>query len=131
MKFFLTCDVDWESRIDKVLHALIDSGIKAFFEKKEYGDSLIDISINLNCNNPDYNHKQRIRFLKLEKVLYLDLMFDLNQFKSIEQSERQNIVAKKMVTELPAIIAKYKFKNFDLLAFEADLVGCFKQIKWL
>ena len=58
-------------------------------------------------------------------------MFDLNQFKSIEQSERQNIVAKKMVTELPAIIAKYKFKNFDLIAFEADLVGCFKQIKWL
>ena len=127
----ITCDIDWESRLDKVLDSIIDAGYKHYFEKRNYGSSLNEMFVVAMCRNPEYNFKQRIRLSKKEKVLYLDLMFDLNQFKVIEQNEREKIFATKFVTEIPPIVAKYKFDDFDLPQFEADLKKFLNKLKWL
>ena len=128
MRFLLTYDANWEAKIDVVLTRLGETGFKTMFEKKNYGASVEVIGIVLMCRNPSLNFKQRIRYVKAEKELYLDIMLDFYQFEKIEQTERNKIVAEKLIKEVPIIIAKYKFKDFDLPKFEADLTKCFKKV---
>ncbi len=125
MNFKILYDADWEAKLDKVLSNFSDKGFKLYFEKKEYGSSLDEIVVILMCRNPDYNFNQRIRFSKKEKTLYLDIMLNLNQFKELEQTERNRLVSQRLFRELPPIIAKYKLESFDLEKFEKDLQ------KWL
>jgi len=128
MDLFITCDANWEARINKVLYALQDTGCQAFFAKRNYGDPINGIRIVLMCRYPYLKFKQRIRFYKKDGWLYLDLMLDINQFESIDQNERNKIVAKKFIDEVPAIIAKYKFKGFDLQRFTIDLSKFMKKL---
>jgi len=55
-------------------------------------------------------------------------MLDFDQFKRIDQQERNKIVAEKFIAEIPAIIAKYKFQDFDLKKFTADLSKFMKKL---
>ena len=50
----------------------------------------------------------------------MDIMLDMNQFMNIEQNERDKIVAHKLISEVPTIIAKYKLKDFDIAKFQKD-----------
>lgn len=131
MRFNILSDTDWDSKVDKVLDTLTDFEYRRYFEEKNYGDSLEGITIVFMCRNPEYNFKQRIRYSKKEKKIYLDIMLDLNQFRQIEQGERERIVAQRLVAEIPPIIAKYKFPDFDLTKFETDIRKLLKKIKWL
>lgn len=131
MRFNILSDADWDSKIDKVLDTLSDFGYRRLFEEKDYGDSLDGITVVFMCRNPEHNFKQRIKYSKKEKKVYLDIMLDLNQFRQIEQSERERIVAYKLVSEIPPIIAKYKLPDFDLPNFQEDLSRLLKEIKWL
>lgn len=130
MRFNLLSDANWESKVDKVLDSLSDFGYRDFFEQRNYGKSLDGITVILMCKNPKSNFKQRIRCSQKEKRLYLDIMLDLNEFTHIEQADREKIVARKLVTDLPPIIAKYKFPDFDLTRFESDLRDLLKNINW-
>ncbi|MNU02923.1 hypothetical protein D3C72_2467810 [compost metagenome] len=47
-------------------------------------------------------------------------MLDLNQFLQIDQNEREEIVVEKLITEVPAVVNKYKLEDFDILKFESD-----------
>ena len=114
-----------------MLHNIHDLGIKDFFAAKDYGTSIVGVSVFLICRDPSYNFKQRIRYLKKEQKLSLDIMLDLNEFKLIDQTEREKIVAGKLVKEITPVIAKYKFADFDLIRFETDLKGWFKRINWI
>jgi GGDEF domain-containing protein len=131
MRFNLLSDADWDSKIDKVLDTFSDFGYRRFFEEKNYGNSLDGITVVFMCRNPEHNFKQRIKHSKAEKKVYLDIMLDLNQFKQIEQRERERIVAQKLISEIPPIIDRYKFNDFDLPNFEIDLRKLLKKIKWL
>jgi len=121
MRFLITCDSDWEAKIDKVLDALYDTGSKEFFDKQNYGSSLDCVAVVLMCQNPALNLRRRIRQSKKEKTIYLDIMLDLNQFLRINQKERNRIVAEKLVAEVPPIIAKYKLGDFNLSMFKSHL----------
>jgi len=121
MRFLITCDSDWEAKIDKVLDALYDTGCKEFFDKQNYGSSLDCVAVVLMCQNPALNLRRRIRQSKKEKTIYLDIMLDLNQFLRINQKERNRIVAEKLVAEVPPIIAKYKLGDFNLSMFKSHL----------
>ncbi len=57
----------------------------------------------------------------------MDIMFDLQQFRTLQQEERERLVAAKIMTELPPVLKKYKFESFDAACFEADLGNWFKQ----
>jgi hypothetical protein len=121
MRFNILCDADWEAKVDEVLHYLSSLGYRRFFEERNYGDSLEGIIIDLICQDPELKLKQRIRYSKKEKKLYIDLMLDLLQFKQIDQVQRNKIVTDKIINEVPSIIAKYKFANFELTKLEVDL----------
>jgi len=131
MRFNLLSDANWESKIAKVLGALSDFGYRRFFEERNYGSSIDGITVVFMCRDTQLNFKQRIRHSKKEKKIYLDIMLDLDQFKRIEQGEKEKIVAHRLVSEIPSIIAKYKFNDFDIEEFEADLRLWLEKIKWL
>jgi len=80
------------------------------------------------CRDPYLNFKQRIRFEKKSSWLSLDIMLDFDQFKNLDQNQRNKIAAEKFISEIPAIIAKYKFKDFDLERFSADLSKFMKKL---
>lgn len=130
MKLSILSDADWDAKVDKVHFLLSDFGYRKFFERRSYGNSVEEVAVFLICRDPELNFKQRIKFSKRDKTLYLDIMLDLNQFRVIEQDEKNRIVAQKLVVEIPPIVAKYKFADFDLPGFEADLKGFLKKIKW-
>jgi len=121
MKLFLTSDSDWEAKINRITNQLYDTGYTRFFEEQYYGSSLDCVAIVLMCQDPSLNLKQRIRLSKKEKTIYMDIMLDLNQFLQIDQNEREEIVVEKLITEVPAVVKKYKLEDFDILKFESDL----------
>ncbi|CAD0007106.1 hypothetical protein [Flavobacterium chungangense] len=130
MDFGLTADINWESGVREVLNLIPNREFSDFFYSKNYGIDLNDIFIVLMCRNSEYNFKQRIRFIKKEKALYMDIMLDFDLFLKITQEERNRIVFEKLIKEVPEIIAKYKFKNFDLDTFKQDWTGLIKSITY-
>jgi hypothetical protein len=127
-RFFITSDAWWETKIDKVVEQINKSGLKKILESKNYGDDLNEVSIILMCRDPKLNFKQRIKFHKKEKDLSFDIMLDMDQMIKIDQDKRFEIVADKLVNEVPEIIDNYKFKNFDMKMFVNDLKKWRKQI---
>jgi len=121
MRFFITCDSDWEAKVDKVLDALDQTGYRKFFAEQDYGKSLDGVTVVLMCQDPALNLKQRIRYSKKEKKIYMDIMLDMFQFIRIDQKERNRIVVEKLIAEMPPIIAKYKLGDFNLSMFKAHL----------
>jgi len=128
MNFNITADSNWEAKIDKVLYALQDTGCQPYFEKRDYGKSIYGIGVVLMCRDPYLNFKQRIRFDKKTQWLSIDIMLDFDLFKQITLEEKNKIVAEKFIAEIPPIIAKYKFKDFDLIKFKADLSKFMKKL---
>ena|SRR6266853_3096860 len=131
MKMFITCDIWWESKVDKVLDDLADLGFRRFFEDKDYGGSVAGMGILLMCQRASLNLKQRIRFSKEKKKLSMDIMLDLEQMMQLDHESRRKIIAEKIVTEVPLVLKKYKFKEFDLPRFSKDLNDWFKKQGWL
>lgn len=131
MRFFITGDSNREAKLDEILDALYDLGFQKYFAEKGYDDSGIEIAVILMCRDPYLNFKQRIRFSKKENVLYMDIMLDFDQMKSADSETRKSIVAEKLVNEVPQIIAKYKFRDFDLKRFSLDLSNWFENQGWI
>lgn len=131
MRFFTTSDANSVSGIDEVSNALYKGGFEEYFSEKYYDDSGIKITIVFMCRSPHLNFKQRIRFSKKENKLYIDIMLDLDVMSSADPETRKRIVGEKLVNEVPQIIAKKKFKNFDLPRFSRDLRDWFEQHGWI
>ncbi|MCY0914180.1 hypothetical protein [Massilia antarctica] len=105
-----------------------ESGVQAvtdWFSKRgyweafatDYGDGLWTISIFLICRRPELNFKQRIRHQKKEKTLYMDIMLPFTEFVSASLEEREKKVVEAMLAEVPRIVRKYKFADFDTELF--------------
>jgi len=131
MRFRIVADYDGESKLDEVLDSFPGAVFEEFFAAKYYNDSGIGIGVVLMCRHPSLKFKQRIRFYRKENCLYIDIMLDFDQIKQADSTARKKIVAEKLVTEIPQIIAKYKFKDFDLTRFASDLRGWFEQQGWI
>ena len=121
MRLFITCDIFWESKVDKVLDRLDESGYVEHFEVQNYGSSMLGIVVVLMCQGAELELKRRIRFLKKDKTLYMDIMLDLKHFLVMSQKEREEVVIEKLISEIPAVINSYKLKDFDLQRFEGEL----------
>jgi hypothetical protein len=130
MKFFVTCDANIESGIDKVIYGM-NKEFDAYFGNRFYDDTGIEMAVILMCRDPRWNFKQRIRFKKKDNCLYIDIMFDLPVMEQTDAGTRKRIVAQKMTNEIPQIVAKYKFKDFDLTRFAADLRNWFEDHGWI
>jgi hypothetical protein len=131
MRFFITYDADIPAGLDDVLNPLVDLGFKKYFAEKYYEDSGIEMAVVLMCRDPRWNFKQRIRFVKKDNCLYMDIMLDYEHMTTTDTAGRKRYVAEKLVNEVPQIIAKYKFRDFDLKRFSSDLSHWFKDRGWI
>ena len=119
MHFFLTADCNWESKRD---HATRNLELREFFQDRSYGDDIAGgIYVVLMCRDPDLKFKQRIRFSKKDQSLSMDVMLDLPFFVSATHAQRREAVARQLLSDIPRVIDKYKFKNFDLATLSNDL----------
>lgn len=121
MRFSILADFDHESAIDKVMDRFHEVGVRKFFQEKNYGGTLMGITIVLMCRRPALKFKQRIRYSRKEEKIYLDLMLDYTEFISVSQEQRDKITARKIIDEVPSIIRKYKLPDFNYEEFESDL----------
>lgn len=119
MRFFLTADYNWESKLD---HAIRNLELRDFFAERNYGEDLSGgISIILMCRDPAFAFKQRIRLKKKAQALSMDVMLDLPFFVSATHAQRREVVAKNLTYEVPRIVKKYRFSSFDVEKFSSDL----------
>ena len=121
MRFNLLSDTDWEAKVDRTLDELSDLGYRAYFESRNYGSSLSAVTVVFVCQDPGLNLKRRMRLVKKEKKLYMDIMLNLAEMKTADPEDGKRIVADRLITEVPAVIAKYRFDDFDSATFVADL----------
>jgi len=131
MKFFLTCDIDWESKVDKVHSALVDHKYRQYFAARDYGAGVSEVAVILMCQNPELGLKPRLRFSKKTKVLSMDVMLDLPSLIGIEMEERQRIVANRMLEDIPKNVLKYKIEDFDGQRFVFDFKAWMLSTGWL
>lgn len=71
MRFFITCDSFVEAQVEKVIDRIDDTGYKRYFSEQNYGNSLEGVTVVLMCQDPSLNLKQRIRFSRREKKVYI------------------------------------------------------------
>lgn len=79
------------------------------------------------CRNPELNFKQRIRYTKKDQNLSFDLMLDYNQFVVMTPDQRVSEMCKRLLEEMPPIVKKYKFPDFDLDKFMDNLTSWFNE----
>jgi len=124
-EFFITSDINWETKVDKALDQIND--IDEFFAQKNYGEDLLGITIIMMCRSPKLKFKQRKRYSKTEKKLYLDIMLDYNQMVNTQNDkDKAKILVQHLNLELPPVLDKYKFEDFNTAEFETDLQLYFK-----
>lgn len=121
MYFGITSDSWWETRVSDVLHKLPIRKMHDEFCVKSYGSDVHGIFIVLTCDHPEYSYRQRIRFVKKEKILYADIMLDFDFFMNATQEQREQKAFHQILEELPIIISKYKFQDFNTKEFIKDL----------
>lgn len=131
MRLNILSDANWESRVDLVLNALSDFNYRSYFQERDYGTGLIGVTVVFMCRDPALNFKQRIRLSKKEKKLYIDLMLDLSEMTSADQTTRQRLVAGQLLKEVPEIISRYKIEDFDRSRFLADFQAWIIGTEWL
>ena len=73
------------------------------------------------CRDPALNFKRRVRFCKKDQTLYLDVMLHLPELIPLLHEERRSIIMERLEREIPEILSKYNFNNFERPRFESDL----------
>lgn len=131
MKFFVTSDADEETGLHELVYEINRQPMDDFFKDRLYDDSGIGLCIVLMGRDPIWNFKRRIRFMKKRNTLYIDVMCNWYAMVSSDRTTRKRIVGEKIVNEVPQIIAKKKFEDFDLPRFSSDLRKWFEQNGWI
>src|SRR5689334_2516327 len=102
----ITCDANAESGVGIVVNE-ISGPTRKHFAAKNYGIGVHGIGVVLMCRDPELNFKRRLRFSKKDKMLYMDIMLDLNQMRQAEHGVRKRIVVERLADEVPAVLHKY------------------------
>ena len=121
MRIGITGDIDEKSGLMQVI---IDwSGpAKQYFSSKNYGVGLMGLFVVLMCQNAHLDLKQRVRFTKKDKTLYLDLMLNLNEMKRTTNLQtKKELVADRLLSEISRVLKKYAISDFDETRFTEDL----------
>ena len=119
MHLRLTGDTSAESGLDPIFSW--SEPTRKYFVSKHYGNGLLGVVVVLMCQDPALNLKRRVRFSKKEKKLYLDIMLDLNQIRTASPSARKRFVVERLSSEIPELLKKYRFLDFDEAKFVDDL----------
>ena len=58
----------------------------------------------------------------------MDVMLDLNKMRLLEHRARKKIILERLTEEIPAILRKYSFSDFEESRFVEDLKSWLKSI---
>lgn len=114
---FISSDANWDAKID---HATRTLDAQRYFESRNYGAGLTNLTVILNCRDPRLGHKQRVRFTKATKTLGIDVMLPLDRFVRVSHQQRRLIIADSMLKEIPRFVRKYDLPEFDTEQFLED-----------
>jgi hypothetical protein len=120
MHFRITGDTDIKSGIGPIIDR-VSGPTRKHFQSNEYGTELGGIVVVLMCQDPKLNLKKRVKLDKNKKILYIDIMLNLPEMESATPQAREKVVYDQIVTEVPELVRKYKFKDFDESKFSKDL----------
>jgi hypothetical protein len=120
MDFIITCDANRESGIGEIVDE-ISGPTQDRFKKPDYGRGTPRLGVVLMCRDPALNFKRRVRFAKKRRTLLMDVMLSLSEMVYRSHQERRSVVTSKLEKEIPEVLRKYGFPQFDLLRFESDL----------
>ena len=133
MFFRITSDANENSGVGKVVDEISGPTRKHF--ERDYGPGVNGIGVVLMCRDPWLKFKRRIRFVKkdkkmpyFDKTLYMDIMLDFPQMRELSHEQRKAIILQRLGDEIPTILRKYAFKDFDEPRFVDDLKSWLKEI---
>lgn len=127
IRFLITADSNVETGVGEATLSMASKDFYKFIEKQDYGISLKGVCVVFMCRDPERNFKQRIKNSKKDQTLYFDIMLDYNQFVVMGNEERVSEMCKKLLEEMPPIVKKFKFPDFNLDKFMANLTSWFNE----
>ena len=113
-RLLLTADSNIETGVGDASVIIASNDFYKFMEVQEYGEDIKHLAILFICRDPELKFKQRIRYTKKDQALCIDLMLDYNQFVEMSMQQRISTMCEKVLEEIPSIVKKYKFSDFDL-----------------
>ena len=87
---------------------------------KEYGEGLGELVIDVICSKLLDGVKPRIRHAKKTRCLSMDIMLGYDDFVRLTAEEKKERVLKRLLEDVPPIVRKYKFSDFDTELFLTD-----------
>jgi hypothetical protein len=120
MHFRITADTNQESGVGDVVTEL-SGPTRQHFVPRDYGSGLRRLCVVLMCRDPRLDFKRRVRFSKKDQTLYVDVMLHLPDMVPLTHGERRRAVMQRLEQEIPEVLTKYEFQDFDQPKFESDL----------
>jgi hypothetical protein len=124
MHFRITADTNQESGVGEVVNEL-SGPTRQHFVPLDCGSGLPRLCVVLMCRDPKLGFKRRVRFSKQDQTLYMDVMLHLPDMVPLAHNERRNTIIACLQREIPEVLNKYKFHNFDQRKFENELRSWF------
>ena len=88
------------------------------------------VCISMLYYDPNHRFEDRNRHTQSDRTLDVILLFELAALRKMATAERPLFFANRLLTDLPSMIAKYKFVDFDLPKFETKFWTYFKELGW-
>src|SRR5688572_19040015 len=120
MHFRITSDANQESGVGEVADEL-SGPTRQHFVPRDYGNGLPRLCVVLMCRDPHLDFKRRVRFSKNDETLYMDVMLHLSDMIPLTHDERRSVIVQRLEQEIPEVLTKYAFRDFDQSRFESDL----------
>ena len=119
MHLGLTGDIDTTSGVGPVIYAMAGPTRKHFIAQ-DYGADLAGIAIVLMCQSSSLNLKQRVKFVKNDRRLFVDVMLNLDEMCRLSPEDRKQAIGVRIVASLREVLRKYAFAQFDAERFLND-----------
>ena len=116
----ITSDANSESGVGEVVDE-ISGPTRQNFVARDYGVGLLGIVIVFMCRDSELNFKRRLRFVRKEKTIYMDVMLELGQMTRLGHPQRMQVIVDRLMDEVPLIVNKYNIAEFNYYSFELDL----------
>lgn len=90
------------------------------FIAQDYGADLPGIAIVLMCQSSSLNLKQRVKFAKNDRKLFVDVMLNLDEMCRLGPEDRKQVIGVRIIASLREVLKKYPFAQFDAERFLND-----------
>ncbi|MFT2710800.1 hypothetical protein [Clavibacter sp. Sh2036] len=106
----------------------IESVFPALEEKHAHVD--LDIFVVFRCLPGPHRRKAMRRYVKSERVLYIDLYFDEEVLQHASEDERRTAISCGFLTYLSESLSRYEFSELNAEQFMSDLREACEGIGW-